>query len=124
MTCLAELPGWIEVQDDPDEPLDQADYDLLTEVWPGFADLGPATGTLLLKAAKERCLLYAAPLPEEAVRIPAGYTLAQIRDAQGLARQGYLQAGDSYGLGETVSVYPMDWTIQRLLRAKTKPVVA
>lgn len=103
--------------------LTSSDVDLAS-FWPGSIDLDPDALDAYLAAARKQCEDFAPPL-EVGAPVPHEYRLAQALQARALARSGIVGSGDQLGgYGETVSVFPMDWTVKRLLRPQTRPVVA
>jgi len=77
----------------------------------------------LLAAARTQCEAFA-PALEEGEDVPENYRLAQALQARALYRSGIAGSGDQIGPdGLTVTVFPMDWTVKRLLRPETVPVI-
>lgn len=97
---------------------DQQEY--ISELWPAALD-SPEVLPLYLAAAKHQCIAYAPPLPAGHKGIPAAWILAQVMQARALARAGVLGTdGEApYGM-ESVTVFPMDWTVKRLLNPEKR----
>lgn len=113
----------------PDDPR-------LDAYWPGSLSEDVAALDALLESARVQCEAYAPTITEaNAVRIetddgrvyyepPANYLHAQALQARALARAG-ITDGDRIGFGDHAApTFPMDWTVQRLLRPQTKPAIA
>ena len=102
--------GWIVNTQDP----------RVTQLWPGVGD-GLGADDLLFfvfKVARIQCERFAPALPEGAA-VPENYVAAQVMQARALVRAGITGSGDqSGGYGETVAVFPMDWTVKNLLRPR------
>lgn len=91
----------------------------LLDLWPGAADLEESTLGIYLAAARDQCLTYLGARADgiEDNAIPPAWRVAQALQARGIARSGIASAGDEMGgYGETVTVFPMDWTVKNLLR--------
>jgi hypothetical protein len=102
------LIGWVET-------------DEVVEFWPEADDL--TTGALIsyLQAAYEQCVEFlphvAVPTPPIALPPPERYILAQVMQAQALFRSNVAGSGDTLGGdGQSVTLFPMDWTVKNLLR--------
>lgn len=99
--------GWIT---DPYDPR-------LAVLWPGSEDYTDDLG-FPLNVARIQCERFAPVLAEDAVA-PENYVAAQVLQARALLRAGIVGSGDQAGgYGETVTVFPMDWTVKNLLRPK------
>lgn len=102
--------GWIVNTMDP----------RVTQLWPGVGDGLEADDLLIFvfEVARIQCERFAPALPEGAV-VPENYVAAQVMQARALVRAGITGSGDqSGGYGETVAVFPMDWTVKNLLRPR------
>ena len=102
-----EIEGaWIT---DPDDPR-------LTVLWPGAADYSADDLPFPLAVARIQCERFAPALAEDAP-VPVNYVAAQIMQARALVRAGIVGDNDrTGGYEETVTVFPMDWTVKNLLR--------
>ena len=89
----------------------------LTLLWPGAGDyLFDLPFPLLV--ARIQCERFA-PALAEAAPVPATYLAAQIMQARALVRAGIVGDNDrAGGYEETVTVFPMDWTVKNLLRPR------
>ena len=97
----------------------------LQDLWPGAIDyIGSDTDFLALplNAARIQCEAFA-PTLADTDPVPDNYIAAQVLQARALVRAGIVGSGDQMGEdGQTVSVFPMDWTVKLLLRPrKGKP---
>lgn len=110
--------GWVI----PDE-LVQAPF---ASVWPDGADLDGDTAEMFLASARAQCVAFApAPTGTEDAPVPQAYRLAQVMQARALWRSGKSGSNDQIGGdGFTVTVFPMDWTVKRLLRPQSGLVIA
>lgn len=88
----------------------------LDVLWPGAADYDFDLG-FPLQCAAIQCAMFAPPLAD-GVPVPDHYVAAQVLQARALVRAGIVGDSDRAGLGETVAVFPMDWTVKNLLRPK------
>lgn len=99
--------GWITSPDDP----------RLAVLWPGSEDYEESLA-FPLYVAKIQCEKFAPALAVDAV-VPENYIAGQIMQARALVRAGIVGSGDQVGgYGETVAVFPMDWTVKNLLRPR------
>ncbi len=98
--------GWIT---DPADPR-------LVVLWPGSEDYGDDLG-FPLNVARIQCEAFA-PQLAEGVEAPENYVAGQIMQARALVRAGIVGSGDQLGVEETVTVFPMDWTVKALLRPR------
>ena len=90
----------------------------VTHYWPNLDDEVLPKGALssLLASARIQCEAYAPAMPGGA-DVPDNYRHAQVLQARALYRSGTAGSGDNMGGdGLTVTVFPMDWTVKRLLR--------
>lgn len=56
---------------------------------------------------------------EPGIVVPENYVAAQVLQCRALVRAGVVGSGDQTGgYGETVTVFPMDWTVKALLRPR------
>lgn len=102
--------GWITTAQDP----------RITDLWPGALDFleGGELLIFVFEVARIQCERFAPALPEGA-DVPENYVAAQVMQARALVRAGITGSGDqSGGYGETVAVFPMDWTVKNLLRPR------
>lgn len=109
--------GWVQV----------GDLDSFSDVWADGVTLSEGTAELLLTSAWEQCEAYAPAAPDgEDVAVSDRFRLAQVMQARALWRSGMAGSGDQLGGGDlAVTVFPMDWTVKRLLRPQRgRPVVA
>ena len=98
----------------------------ITEVrgyWPGVDEVDLDELALLLASAQVQCAAFAPDLGDD-VTVPANYRHAQVLQARALYRAGMAGSNDQIGLdGQSVTVFPMDWTVKLLLRPKRGPWV-
>lgn len=98
----------------------------ITEVrgyWPGVDEVDLGELALLLASAQVQCAAFAPDLGDD-VTVPANYRHAQVLQARALYRAGMAGSNDQIGLdGQSVTVFPMDWTVKSLLRPKRGPWV-
>lgn len=98
----------------------------ITEVrgyWPGVDEVDLDELALLLASAQVQCAAFAPDLGDD-VTVPANYRHAQVLQARALYRAGMAGSNDQIGLdGQSVTVFPMDWTVKLLLRPKKGPWV-
>ena len=98
----------------------------ITEVrgyWPGADEVDLDELALLLASARVQCAAFAPDLGDD-VTVPANYRHAQVLQARALYRAGMAGSNDQIGLdGQSVTVFPMDWTVKSLLRPKRGPWV-
>lgn len=115
---MSEWTGWVT----PEE-LSQAPF---ASVWTDGADLDEDTAELFLASARDQCVAFApAPTGDEDAPVPQSFRLAQVMQARALWRSGKAGSGDQIGGGEfAVTVFPMDWTVKRLLRPQSGYVIA
>ncbi|MFT3832876.1 MAG: hypothetical protein QM711_06085 [Micropruina sp.] len=106
-TPTPEEGAWITESTDP----------RLGVLWPGSADYGDDL-ELPLTVAALQCAEFAPVLPVGAPT-PPNWVAAQILQCRALVRAGIVGSGDQVGgYGETVTVFPMDWTVKNLLRPR------
>lgn len=99
--------GWITSPDDP----------RLGVLWSGAIDHGDDL-EFPLYIARIQCERFAPALAPDAI-VPENYVAAQILQTRALVRSGIAGSGDqSNDYGETVTLFPMDWTVKNLLRPK------
>ena len=96
--------GWITYPYDP----------RLAVLWPGSEDYEDSLA-FPLHVARIQCERFA---PAVGATVPENYVAAQVMQARALVRAGVVGSGDQTGYGETVTVFPMDWTVKNLLRPK------
>jgi hypothetical protein len=97
--------------------------------WADAAHLDPETLLLLLESAHADCIAYLAPLDgidPVGDAVTASMRLAEIYQArarfQAIKSAGNNQVGPD---GVSVTVFPMDWQVQQLLRPKSgRPSIA
>ena len=91
--------------------------------WPGVDEVDLDELALLLASAQVQCAAFAPDLGDD-VTVPANYRHAQVLQARALYRAGMAGSNDQIGLdGQSVTVFPMDWTVKSLLRPKRGPWV-
>lgn len=106
-TPIVALGTWITESDDP----------RIGVLWSGSEDYSEDL-EFVLGVARKQCTDFAPALAEDAP-VPDNYVAAQILQARALARAGVTDSGDQAGgYGETVVVYPLDWTVKALLRPR------
>lgn len=99
--------GWITGPADPRLPV----------LWPGSEDYTWDIG-FPLNVARIQCERFA-PALAEGTAVPENYVAAQVMQARALVRAGITGSGEQTGgYGETVTVFPMDWTVKNLLRPR------
>jgi hypothetical protein len=102
-----------------------ASLEAAREQWADAATMDDDELTQYLAAAYDQCAAYAPALAAGVNVVPASWVQAQITQARAIWRS--IEAGDNNGLGPTdltVTVFPMDWTVKKLLRPnRGKPVV-
>lgn len=93
------------------------DLEDVRHYWPGVDEVFPDGLGVLLASARIQCEAYAPALAEGA-GVPDNYRHAQTLQARALWRAGEARTADNMGGAEgmTVTVFPMDWTVKRLLR--------
>ena len=91
--------------------------------WPSADEVDLDELALLLVSAQVQCAAFAPDLGDD-VTVPANYRHAQVLQARALYRAGMAGSNDQIGLdGQSVTVFPMDWTVKNLLRPKKGPWV-
>jgi hypothetical protein len=105
------MPGWLTVPDLPD-------------LWPQAESIETPILWMLVDAAREQCIAYAAPT-EEGADVPESWRLAHLMQVQSLWQSAKSGPGDTIGPdGLTITVYPMDRTVRNLLRPRRRvPVI-
>lgn len=100
--------GWIT---DPADPR-------LAVLWAGSEDYTAEELGFPLYVAQLQCARFAPALAEDAT-VPENYVAAQVLQTRALVAAGHTGPGDQSGsYAETVTVYPMDWTVKALLRPR------
>ena len=90
----------------------------LAVLWPGAADYESTDLPFPLTVAAIQCADFA-PTLDEGEPVPVNWVAAQIMQTRALVRAGIVGDRDQAGLvEETVTVFPMDWTVKNLLRPK------
>ena len=90
----------------------------LSTVWAGWIDLDPPALAGVLDAARDQCEAWAS---FEAGAVPVRARHAQALQAKALVRSGDAGPEDTLGgFGETITIFPMDWTVKRLLRPERR----
>ncbi|GAB2474405.1 hypothetical protein [Xylanimonas ulmi] len=90
----------------------------VAEQWPDAVDLEPTLVARVLAAAQEQCEAFA-PALAPGQEVPASWKVAVVMQARAIYRATIAGSNDQIGAdGLTVTVFPMDWTVQRLLRPK------
>lgn len=106
-TPIVDLGTWITESDDP----------RIGVLWDGSEDY-PEDLEFVLAVARKQCEEFAPALAEDAP-VPDNYVAAQVLQTRALVRAGVTGSGDQAGgYGETVVVYPLDWTVKALLRPR------
>lgn len=101
-------PGW----------MDWVQSSNLDELWPGAADFTYGDLQTPLLVAAIQCERFAPAVPYNQP-LPKNYLAAQILQTRALVRAGVVgDRDDAGGFGETVTVFPMDWTVKNLLRPR------
>ena len=100
-------------------PSNVGDAELIAEVW--GATSAPTGGplTAYLTAAQTQCEAFAPALPDSTTtaNVPANYKIAVLLQARALRRASTVNEDNGVGPdGLTVTVFPMDWSVKRLLR--------
>jgi hypothetical protein len=107
--------GWVNTDDES-----------LVEEWRDMPD-DPVVAERYLRSAYEQCVDF---LPHKRVDgvlapvvpdpVPERFRLAQILQARALYNSVIAGPGDSMGAdGQSVTVFPMDWSVKNLLRPKS-----
>lgn len=92
------------------------DLDIVRAYWPSVDEVPEDALPLLLASAKDQCAAYATTLAE-GEDVPNRYRHAQVLQAKALWRSSNAGTDGNLGAdGMTVTVFPMDWTVKRLLR--------
>lgn len=103
--------GWITGPADP----------RLSVLWAGHTDYTADELGFPLEVARIQCETFA-PALAAGVEAPENYVAGQIMQARALAAAGHVGPADQAGgYGETVTVFPMDWTVKNLLRPQRRP---
>lgn len=103
--------GWVTDPADPRMPA----------LWAGAADYDAEELGFPLHVAQLQCILFA-PALEAGDPVPEHWVAAQVLQTRALVASGHTGSGDQAGsYGETVTVFPMDWTVKNLLRPR-RPV--
>lgn len=103
-----EGSGWVV---DPADPR-------LHVLWPGAVDYPAEDLAFPLYVARIQVERFG-PVLAEADVVPETYVAGQILQTRALVRAGY--TGDNNTAGsfeETVTVFPLDWTVKQLIRPK------
>lgn len=96
---------------------DETELGFISSIWPGVLDLDDTARELMLSAARTQCEAYAPPVET----IPDNYRLAQIYQARALSRAGIVGTdGDLIAGTESITIFPMDWTVKRLLNPERR----
>ena len=86
-------------------------------LWPGGEDYGDDLA-FPLTVARHECVEFAPALAEDAP-VPAHYVAGQVLQCRALVRAGVVGSGDQTGgYAETVTLFPLDWTVKQLLRPR------
>lgn len=97
--------GWITTPADP----------RLVVLWPGAEDYGDELA-FPLYVALIQCAEFAPQLADNAP-IPEHHIAAQVLQTRALVRAGVTGTNDQLGgYEQTVTVFPLDWTVKQLLR--------
>ena len=103
--------------------------------WPGSVDVDAEELGALLTSAAIQCDAYAPKMTITDIAVvgtttecedyaPDNYLHAQVLQARALYRSTMAGSGDQIGVdGQTVTIFPMDWTVKNLLRPKRGPWV-
>lgn len=107
----------------------------VSRYWPGAVDLDPDELDALLTSSAIQCDAYAPKLTFTDTAVdgttteyedyaPENYLHGQALQARALYRSTMAGSGDQIGVdGQTVTIFPMDWTVKALLRPKRGPWV-
>lgn len=97
---------------------DEEVQEWLSTVWSGWIDIDPGALAGVLEAARDQCDAW---YHFEPGAVPVRARHAQALQAKALVRSGAAGTDDTVGgFGETVTVFPMDWTVKRLLRPERR----
>ncbi|GAA4831628.1 hypothetical protein GCM10023221_04300 [Luteimicrobium xylanilyticum] len=84
--------------------------------WADAVDMEDEDLTMLLEAAHDQCAAYAPAIADDAT-VPDSWVYAEVLQARALSRSGVAGRDDQVGPdGYQVTVFPMDWTVKKLLR--------
>lgn len=97
---------------------DADDVAVLDVVWADRPD--EAVTRFYLDAANTQCVDYLGSDPDEPA---ANHKLAEMHQARALQRAGWVGTGNQAGAEFGVTVFPMDWNVQRLLRPEAAKMV-
>ena len=88
----------------------------LLDIWPSAGSLTREAFAQYLAAAQAQCIEYLGGRYTAGVAVSQGWQLAQVLQARALMRSADSDADNGLGPdGLTVTVFPMDWTVKRLL---------
>lgn len=97
-----------------------SDLETLVHLWPGALDISSEALDVYLEAARDQCIAFLGSgstsfnQPDE---IPTRWSLAQVMQAKALSQSPLVGHDDQYGgIGESVTIFPMDWKVKALLR--------
>lgn len=105
--------GWVKDSSDP----------RLAVLWPGSEDYEEIDNTddnleFVFLVARYQCQAFA-PVLLIGEPIPENWVAAQVLQARALVRSGVSGSNDTSGtFDQTVTVFPMDWTVKNLIRPK------
>lgn len=96
-----------------------SELDQICALWPGGYDLEESAREMIFAAARTQCEAYAKPVQSDSV--PDNYRLAQVFQARALSRAAINGTdGDILAGTETITMFPMDWTVKRLLNPERR----
>lgn len=97
--------------------LDEEILAQIASLWPGALDLEEHALIMCLNSARVQCEAYA---PQHQT-VTDNYRHAQILQARALAKAGVVgNDGEIYAGEATVTLFPMDWTVKRLLNPERR----
>ena len=108
MSTPAIATGWVDKEEQEKE--------WLLDVWPSAGSLTSESFAQYLAAAQAQCIEYLGGRYTAGGAVSQSWQLAQVLQARALMRSADSDTDNGLGPdGLTVTVFPMDWTVKRLL---------
>lgn len=110
--------------------MDWYTIDSIRAAWPDFDAVDDDTLSDILESARLAVIAYApalpVPTPPDPVVVPANYRQGQLLQARNIWNSAFASpTGDIDGTGFGLTTFPLDWSVQQLLRPKRAvPVIA